>query len=91
MFLELPETAARRKLVGAKSCVVVPRFHQSLNLVDGKFTDSSEEIKSARKLPAMNAKVVVIGATGHIGSYLIPQLVARSFDVYVVSRVIRYI
>ena len=31
-------------------------------------------------------KVVVIGATGHIGTYLIPQLVNESFQVVAISR-----
>jgi len=31
-------------------------------------------------------KVVVIGATGHIGSYLVPRLVASGYDVIAVSR-----
>ena len=32
------------------------------------------------------AKVVVIGATGHIGTYLVPRLVAAGHDVVAVSR-----
>ena len=31
-------------------------------------------------------KVLVIGGTGHIGSYLIPSLVAKDYEVVVFSR-----
>jgi uncharacterized protein YbjT (DUF2867 family) len=31
-------------------------------------------------------KVVVIGGTGHVGTYMIPQLVALGHEVTVVSR-----
>ena len=34
-------------------------------------------------------RVVVIGGTGHIGTYLIPRLVAEGFDVISISRKIR--
>src|SRR5262245_54782642 len=34
----------------------------------------------------MTARVVVIGATGHIGSYLVPRLVRAGYEVVAVSR-----
>ena len=32
------------------------------------------------------ARVVVIGATGHVGGYLVPRLVRAGYDVVAVSR-----
>lgn len=34
-------------------------------------------------------KAIVIGATGHIGSYLVPELVKNGYEVYAVSRGIK--
>src|SRR6266536_2404105 len=34
----------------------------------------------------LSKRVVVIGATGHIGSYLIPRLVRRGYETVCVSR-----